>query len=318
MNAEIPRFSSGFERLYCDATVFASFSAFHPISFARVLPFQSQDRVVDDPDVIQAEEAHLADKDDDTRRRIVDAYFKCGLLQEAEAVSLKDVIDFFGAEFFELMGLIYANAGIFICALRWYREFIQQLENQSSNAGSGMDSDGVYASVGYCLYSLGLFEEAISWSKSCIGPHQASDLVCRTLIGYEAQLAGGTIVAVERAGTRTRYTVGAPVEGAQASEATARLKTAIKALAPFEDIYMDWLSRDAPPPEIQADGYPFRVERDAGDLPRHKMNLIFAICCQADALVERGLVAEAKRLLFEAAMLEPEATFVWERLKMLP
>jgi len=80
---------------------------------------------------------------------------------------------------------------------------------------------------------------------------------------------------------------------------------------------MDWLSPDAPRPEIQPEGYPFQVERDAGDFPRHKMNLIFAICGQADALLERGQAAEAKRLLLEAAMLEPEAGFVWERLKAL-
>jgi tetratricopeptide (TPR) repeat protein len=318
MNSEIRNFSSGFERLYCDATVFASFSAFHPISFARVLPFQAQDRVVDDRHVIHAEEAHLADRNDATRQRIVDAYFDCGLLQEAEAVNLKGIIDFFAADFFELMGLVYANAGMFICALRWYREFIQHLESQVPDAGSRMDSDGIHASVGYCLYSLGLFEEAISWSKSCIGPRQASDLVCRALIGYEAQLAGGTILAVERVGPRTRYTVSALAEAAQASEATARLKTAIQASAPFEEIYMDWLSHDALPPEIQSEGYPFRVERDAGDLPRHKMNLIFATCARADALVESGYAAEAKQLLLEAAMLEPAASFVWERLKALP
>ena len=48
------------------------------------------------------------------------------------------------------------------------------------------------------------------------------------------------------------------------------------------------------------------------------MNLIFATCGLADALVERGYTAEAKRLLFEAAMLEPEAMFIRERLEALP
>ena len=47
------------------------------------------------------------------------------------------------------------------------------------------------------------------------------------------------------------------------------------------------------------------------------MNLIFATCGQADALVERGYNAEAKRLLFEAALLEPAAGFIRERLKAL-
>lgn len=318
MAADTPLLSDGFRRLYCDASVFGSFSSFHPISFARVLPFQSQDPVVDDPRLIGAEEAHLADRNDLTRRDVIEAYGKCGLLQEAEADNVKSIIDFYDADFFELMGLVYANAGMFICALRWYREFIQKLETESPNAGSRLDSDGIHASIGYCLYSLGLFEETISWTKSCIGPRLLADVVCRSLIGYEAQRAGGTILAVERSGPRTRYTVSATVDASQATEATARLKTAIKALDPFEEIYLDWLSHDAPRPEIQPDGYPFRVERDAGDLPRHKMNLIFATCGRADALIERGHAAEAKRLLSEAAMLEPEAGFVWERLKALP
>jgi len=47
------------------------------------------------------------------------------------------------------------------------------------------------------------------------------------------------------------------------------------------------------------------------------MNLIFATCGHADALVEKGYVLEAKRQLSEVAMLEPNADFVQERLKML-
>jgi hypothetical protein len=39
MNIETQPLSDGFQRLYCDATVFDGFSAFHPISFSRVLPF---------------------------------------------------------------------------------------------------------------------------------------------------------------------------------------------------------------------------------------------------------------------------------------
>jgi hypothetical protein len=48
------------------------------------------------------------------------------------------------------------------------------------------------------------------------------------------------------------------------------------------------------------------------------MNLIFATCGQADALAGRGYTAEAKRLLYEAALLEPEAYIVRERIKALP
>ena len=315
MTTDIPLLSDGFQRLYCDATVFASFSTFHPISFARVLPFQSRDLVMDDHRLISSEEAHLADRNDNTRRDVIEAYTTCGLLPEAEADHVKSVIDCFGADFFELMGLVYANAGMFICALRWYREFIQELETKSPNSCS--DPESIYASVGYCLYSLGLFEEAISWSKSCIGPHQITDVACQALIGYEAQLAGGMILGIERAGPRTRYTVSA-LDPARASQSTARLKAAMRAFAPVQEIYVDWVNHDTPRPEIQPDGYPFRAERDAGSLPRHKMNLIFATCAQADALVERVCFWEAKRLLSEAALLEPQASFVRERLKALP
>ena len=270
---------------------------------------------MDDRRLVEAEEAHLADKNDNTRRGVVDAYFKCGLLQWTEAADLSTVIDFFGADFFELMGLVYANAGMFRCALRWYRELLAELETQTPNSRS--DDESVYASVGYCLYSLGLFEEAISWSKACIGPRQTAYAICQALIGYEAQLAGGMIRGIERAGPRTRYTVSA-LEPAHASQTTPRLKAAMNAFAPFQEILIDWVSRDLPGPGIQPDGYPFKVEVDASSLLRHRMNLIFATCGQADALVERGYTAEAKRLLFEAAMLEPEAGFVWDRIKALP
>ena len=315
MNNEIRHLSRGFQRLYCDATVLEPFSVLHPISFRRVLPFQPEDPVMDALHLIHAEEAHLADRNDDTRRGVIEAYCTCKLVQEVEAADLKSVIDYFAADFFELMGLVYANAGMFICALRWYRELIRDLETASPNSRSDVDS--VYASVGYCLYSLGLFEEAIAWSKVCIGPRQTADAVCQALIGYEAQLAGGVIRGIERSGSRTRYSVSA-LEPAHANQTTTRLKAAVNAFAPFEEIYIDWVSHNLPAPAIQPDGYPFKVELDAGNLTRHKMNLLFATCGQADALVERGYVAEAKRLLLEAAMLEPEASLVWDRIKALP
>ena len=314
MKTDIPPFSNGFQQLYCDATLFDPFSALHPISFRRVLPFQAGDTVVDDPRLAGAEHAHLAERSDETRRAVVDAYFECGLLEKEDADNLKSVIDLYGFEFFELMGLIYANAGSFICALRWYREFVAELE---TNPRSGLDNESVYASVGYCLYALGLFPEAISWSKSCIGPRPTADAVCQALINYEAELAGGAIRSVECAASRTRYTVNA-FEEAHASQTAPRLKATLTAFAPFQEIYIDWVNHDAPAPEVEPDGYPFRVERDASSLPRHKMNLIFATCGQADALVERGFTAEARRLLYEAALLEPGATIVWDRIKALP
>jgi len=151
MTTEIPPFSSGFQQMYCDAAVYDPFSALHPISFQRVLPFQAADPVVDDPRLVLAEQAHLAERNDDTRRAVVDAYLNWGLLEKESADNLKTVLALFGFDFFELMGLVYANAGMFICALRWYREFVAELE---TNPRSGLDNESVYASVGYCLYAL--------------------------------------------------------------------------------------------------------------------------------------------------------------------
>ena len=258
-------------------------------------------------------------RNDLTRQGVVEAYLKCGLLQEAEAANLNTVIDFYGTDFFELMGLVYANAGMFICALRWYREFIAELEAPRPDSHSGMDDEDIHASVGYCLYSLGLFAEAISWSKSCIGPDQITDVVCQALMGYEAQAAGGRILAIERAAGRTRYTVSA-LDPAHASQTDQRLKAAMETYNPnpFSKVYIDWASTDRPVPGIPPEGYPFKYDAEVSSLLRHKMNLIFATCGQADALVESGNIAEAKRLLLEAAMLEPEAGFIRDRIQSLP
>jgi hypothetical protein len=48
------------------------------------------------------------------------------------------------------------------------------------------------------------------------------------------------------------------------------------------------------------------------------MNLLFATASRADALVADGCVAEARRLLLEAVMLEPRADFIRERIAALP
>jgi tetratricopeptide (TPR) repeat protein len=322
--------SDGFQRLYCDATVYDPFSELHPINFARVLPFQSQDPVVDDERLIGAEAAHLADRNELTRREVIDAYARCGLLSAEEASHVKSAIDLYGADFFELMGLVYANAGMYICALRWYREFIREAEALGVTA---LDDEGVDASVGYCLYALGLFEEAIAWTKSCIGPRLLADIHCETLLDQEAQQVGGRLRAVERAAGRTRYTLSAS-DPASASQATPQLKAALKTLAPGQEIYMDWIGADAslptylaaneprtgdePLPEGEALFDSFKVVRDASDLPRHKMNLLFATCAQADALVESGHPAEARQLLSEAALLEPAAGFIRNKIQVLP
>jgi len=308
-------FSNGFQRLYCDPALFDPFSIFHPISFQRVLPFQPEDPVVDDAALLFAEAEHLTNRNDNTWRNVIDAYLRCGLLPEEEAANLKSVIDHFDADLFDIMGLIYANAGMFICALRWYRELIAEFETR--NPVLDFECESVHASVGYCLYSLGLFAEAVAWSKSCIGTQPTTDAVCEALIAYEAQLAGGMLRGIERAGSRTRYTVSA-FDPDFTKQTTPRLIAAMKEVAPFQDFHIAWISQATPAFEIQPGEYPFRVERDTSNLTRHKMNLLFATCGQADALLERGYIAEAKRLLLEAATLEPKAGFIRDRIKALP
>ncbi len=314
MHTETSSKSAGFQQLYCNEAIFAEFSVLHPVSFRQVLPFRPQDAALDDEGLVEAELAHLSSRNDATRTAVVEAYRRCGLFSEEEADQLKPVVDYFDIEFFELMGEVYANAGMFICALRWYHESIAELESRCPTLRS--DCEGVYASVGYCLYAMGLFAEAIAWSKSCIGPRQTADMVSRTLIGYEAQRAGGALLATERSGNRTRYTASAMDLSGEA-EAAARLKAMLKSFAPFQEIHLSWVGRDATAPAAGSEGYPFGVELDGGELIRHKMNLIFATCGQADALAAQGYHAEARRLLYEVAMVEPQADFVWERIKRL-
>lgn len=315
MTTETPILSEAFRHLYCDPAVYEGFSSLHPVSFSRVLPFQGDDPVADDPRLLAAEAAHLAKPDDATRLAVVEAFGACGLLSAEDVANLKSAMDFFDAEFFEFMGETYANAGMFICALRWHRECIAELEAHQPQAAS--DQESVYACVGYCLCSLGLYPEAITWSRSCLGPLQIADTVSRALINYEAQLQLGCVRIVERAGNRTRYVVSA-FDPTQANQLTPRLTLALSTFAPFEEIYLDWVNSETPPPEIPPGGYPFQAEHSAGSLTRHRLNLLFAICGQADALVARGHAAEAKRLLREAAMLEPKMEFIKERLALLP
>jgi hypothetical protein len=314
MKNDAPLLSEEFQRLYCDPLVIDQFSALHPANFTHILPFQSRDAVVDDPSLLAAEAAHLENPNNHTRLAVLDAFGQCGLLSNDEVANLKSVVDFFDADFFEVMGEIYANAGMFICALRWHREFIVELE--ARQPGTSSDGESVYAIAGYCLYSLGLFPEAITWSKSCIGPYQTADTINRTLIEYEAQAQGGCIQGIERAAGRTRYLASAS-DPDQMSQVTSRLKDAMETFGPFQPAYVDWVSVNAPALEINADGYPFRVERDAGALPRHRMNLIFALCGQADALIALGRNAEAKRFLIEAMFLEPQVEFIKNRINAI-
>src|SRR2546421_5607225 len=293
MMSDTSQLSDDFRRVYCNGAVFDSFSAFHPISFKRVLPFQSHEQVVDDQQLLYAEETCLTDHSEDTRRNLLDEYLRCGLLAGTEATDLKGVVDFFGADFFEVMGEVYANAGMFRCALRWYRELIEELEARQPNLRS--DEESVYASAGYCLYSLGLFEEAISWSKSCIGPRPMADAVCQSLIAYEVESGGGRIQRIERSASRTKYTINAPVP-ADVAQTVSGLKEAMRALAPFQDVYIDWVSQPTDDSGGKSEGYPFKAEFDAGSVVRHKMNLIFATCGWADNLIAKSYKREARRL----------------------
>ena len=321
-------FLEAFQRLYCDPAVYNPFSNVHPVSFARVLPFQPDDPMVDDPALLGAEEAHLTGRNELTRREVVDAYSRSGLLSPEEAASVKSVIDCYdGSAIFDLMGLVYANAGSYICALRWYRELIRELEAPRPGPGAGLDDDeDVHASVGYCLYALGLFEEAIAWTKSCAGPQLLLNAQCEALLDRETRQAGGRFRAVERAAGRARYTLSTS-DPAQAGQAVSRLNAGLKALAPSQVFYIDCIRADASLPsdldsEVSpADSDPlfdpFKVVREGSDLPRHKLNLLFASWAQAEALIAQGDSVQAKQLLTEAALVEPAAVFIQERLKAL-
>ncbi|HTR41197.1 MAG TPA: hypothetical protein VMH87_06240 [Pseudomonadales bacterium] len=188
------------------------------------------------------------------------------------------------------------------------------METETPEASS--DNESVYASVGYCLYTLGMFEEAIAWTKSCIGPRLVMDTACRTLIEYEAQQLGGRLLGIDRATHRARYIVSAQ-DPNNANSISERLKTGINTIVPSQESYFDWISNAAPPLPIQ-DGYPFSYERDSSDFMRHKMNLLFALCGAADTCIANGRIAEAWRLLTEADVLEPNAGFIQERIEALP
>jgi tetratricopeptide (TPR) repeat protein len=310
---DVSRLSPAFQAVYCDPAVWASFSDFIPISFARVLPFQAEETVVDHHQLLVAEERLLAEASDETKLRVVEAFSQCGLLSSEEVANLRPVIDFFDADFFELMGDVYANARMFRCALRWHRELVRHLES-TVNAGLRTDYEDVYASVGYCLYALGLFEEAIAWSKACIGPRQVADTVSRALIAYEAAPGGCALRMVQRAGPRVRYSVSG-FDAAFTSQCTPRLRSAMATIAPFHEVYMDWMTAEWKVPEPV--GYPFQSEFDGTTLVRHRMNLIFATCGRADALMAKGFSEEAKRLLNEVYVMEPEADCVEERIRLL-
>ena len=91
----------------------------------------------------------------------------------------------------------------------------------------------------------------------------------------------------------------------------------MKTLAAFQEVYSDWIGSGASVPEIQPEGYPFQAERDADSPTRHRMNLLCSTACQADTLVEWGHKAEARRPLLDAALLEPRAHFIQDRIESL-
>ena len=119
---------------------------------------------------------------------------------------------------------------------------------------------------------------------------------------------------VERVGPRMRFTV-AISDPAQGEQLAPRIKQAVNWLDPFREVNLAWEHADAAIPECEPDGYPFRLELGTHTLLRHKVNLVFALCAQADALMQQGHSAEAGRLLWEAALLEPQAGFIQARLR---
>ncbi len=74
MKDDPPVLSEEFQRLYCDAAVFEEFSAWHPIRFTRVLPFQAGDPVVNDARLRAAEAAHLSQPSAASRLAVVEAF----------------------------------------------------------------------------------------------------------------------------------------------------------------------------------------------------------------------------------------------------
>jgi tetratricopeptide (TPR) repeat protein len=309
------QYSGAFQQLYCDATIFENFSHWHPVDFNRVLPFQAADPVFDDAGLLAAEAAHLADPGAASRLAVLEAFAQCGLLSAEDLANLKFIMDEGDSDFFELMGEIYANAGQFICALRWYRECLAVVEAQNPSVRS--DRADVFASIGYCLYSLGLFAEAIAWTRSCAGPDLLELTISRVLTDYQAQCCGGRLLAMERSANRTRLTSSTAQGEDLTRQASLQLQSALKQHAPFEEFYFSWVNATAPAPPMPAEGYPFSLELDNSSLPRHKMNLLFALCGRADELSGRGFSGEAKRLLQEAVLLEPQADFVPEKLREL-
>ena len=85
--------------------------------------------------------------------------------------------------------------------------------------------------------------------------------------------------------------------------------------APIQETYIDWRNPEATMPDPQIDDN--SNHQFFEPLSRHRMNLIFCLCGQADELATRGYTAEAKRLLLEAALLEPNAEFVCDKLNSI-
>src|SRR5882724_6626710 len=84
MASNTPILSEAFQRLYCNALLFERISALHPVNFTRVLPFQAHDPVADNPDLLTAEGAHLANPNNATRLGVVEAFGQCNLLTASD------------------------------------------------------------------------------------------------------------------------------------------------------------------------------------------------------------------------------------------
>jgi len=129
--------------LYCIDCV-ASLSGFHPISFARVLHFQSQ--ITDGRwRLIDAEEAHLA-TEMTIPARLYRRVRQVWLAARGEADNVKSVIGYFGADFFELMDGLRKRRHVYLRS-SVYRN-CPELEIKPQFM---LDTESVYASVGYSL-----------------------------------------------------------------------------------------------------------------------------------------------------------------------
>lgn len=312
-----PLFSPDFTQIYCDDKSFRSFSYLHPINLGGVLPFKKKDRILDEPSVVRAEVDLLENPSNDTRAKVISAYTSENFLDDATAKGLLEFIDFFDTDFYELIGELYSNAGMFRCALRWYHEYIRQTETTENTAS---DLDAAYASVGYCLYSLGLYSECIAWTKSCMGAWPFFDSIAKAVLRTHFGIREKVEVKTERAWNSTLWTVRGrfkPSELERFSVRAERIAEFLQTVIPRHRVRVNVEDNYPGPFTSESHGYPFNPHFDGNPSSRHKMNFLISSFSFAEVLVANGQTAEATGLLREALEIEPEAVFVRKKLETL-